>query len=160
MSDSERIAATRRIAASASTIFDLVTDPNGHVHIDGSGMLVAARNAGRLRNVGDTFEMDMDREPLGDLPMGKYRVQNTVTRIAPDAQLEWAVGRVGEPPFGHVYGYLLHAVGERETEVTSYCDWSGMSAEIKEAMSWPVVPVDALVNSLENLDHIVAERNN
>jgi uncharacterized protein YndB with AHSA1/START domain len=84
----ERVEVTRRIAAPAAVIFELITDPAGHVRIDGSGMLVAAGHTDRLRAVGDIFEMDMDREPLGDLPIGRYRVQNTVTRISPDTDLE------------------------------------------------------------------------
>ena len=28
--------------------------------------------------MGDTFEIAMDREPLGDVPMGKYKVLDTV----------------------------------------------------------------------------------
>ena len=51
-------------------------------------MLEAAPGVRRFTAVGDTFEMDMDREPLGDVPMGKYQVLNTVTRIVPDELLE------------------------------------------------------------------------
>jgi len=36
----------------------------------------------------------MDREPLGDVPMGKYKVLNTVTRIVPDELVEWNVGSI------------------------------------------------------------------
>ena len=71
--DEERISATRRIAAPAAAIFAIVSDPAGQVAIDGSHMLVAAPDAKRLEAVGDTFTMDMDREALGDLPLGKYR---------------------------------------------------------------------------------------
>jgi uncharacterized protein YndB with AHSA1/START domain len=151
----ERISANRRISAPASRIFELITDPDGHVKIDGSGMLMAAPEAKRLRNVGDTFEMNMDREPLGDIPMGKYKVENTVTRIVEDAQLEWTVGVAGRGAFGHVYGYLLQPVGDGETEVTSYCDWSAVPDKWKGRVTWPVVPLTALVSSLEKLDQII-----
>ena len=69
--------------------------------------------------------MDMDREPLGDIPnLTKYQVRNTVTRIIPDRLVEWTVGFGDHPPFGHVYGWILDPVNESETEVTNYCDWS------------------------------------
>jgi hypothetical protein len=116
--------------------------------------MLIATDAPPLRAVGDTFDMDMDREPLGDLPMGKYRVRNTVTSIVPDAALEWNVGGIDQPPFGHVYGYELRAAGPAATEVTLYCDWTGVRAgSIRDR--FPIVPVHMLEKSLENLERIV-----
>jgi len=155
MSQPERISATRRIAAPARTIFKLITDPHGHVRIDGSGMLVAADGSHRLSEVGDAFEMDMDREPLGDIPLGRYRVHNVVTRIVPDEQLEWSVGSVERGPYGHVYGYRLSTVDDSTTDVTSYCDWSGVPEHRKARSTWPIVPVSMLEQSLANLDRLL-----
>ena len=149
----ERIAATRRVAAPAGHIFRLITDPAVHVRIDGSGMLVEAGTGVVLRAVGDAFEMEMDREPIGDLPLGRYRVRNTVTRIEPDALLEWSVAANGRSPWGHVWGYALAPVGEGETDVTSYCDWSQISPALRERIPrWPIVPKMALITTLEKLD--------
>ena len=92
MSSEERIAASRTVAASPAEVFLIVTDPAMHVEIDGSGMLEAAPGSQRVEAPGDTFVMDMDRESLGDQPMGKYKSVNTVTRIVPDELLEWNVG--------------------------------------------------------------------
>ena len=81
---SDRVSATRRIAAPASKLFEIVSSPAGHVQIDGSGMLEAAPDAKPLTAVGDTFDMDMDRTPLGDIPnLTKYKVRNTVTQFVP-----------------------------------------------------------------------------
>jgi hypothetical protein len=149
----DRVALTRRVAASPAAVFAVITDPRRHVEIDGSGMLMAT-DAGPLHAVGDTFDVDMDREPLGDLPMGKYRVRNTVTAIVPDQLLEWNVGGVDQPPFGHVYGYELRAAGPEATDVTLYCDWTGVRASsIRDR--FPIVPVHMLERSLDNLDRIV-----
>jgi hypothetical protein len=133
----DRITTSRRIAAPASAIFAVVSDPAGHVRIDGSGMLVASDGPGRLTSVGDAFEMDM------------------VTRWEPDTLIEWSVAGVGRSPIGHVYGYELTAVSADETEVSAYCDWSAISPKWRERVSWPVVPVHMLARSLENLDRIV-----
>jgi hypothetical protein len=149
---SERIAATHRIAAPAGHIFRLITDPAVHVRIDGSGMLVEAGSGTVLRAVGDAFEMEMDREPIGDLPLGRYRVRNTVTRIEPDALLEWSVAANGRSPWGHVWGYTLVPAGDGATDVTSYCDWSGVPERRRGASRWPVVPVESIVASLAKLD--------
>ncbi len=155
--DSTRVSLTRQIGASAADVFRVVIDPQQHVEIDGSGMLVAPVDAQPMTAVGESFVMNMDREPLGDLPMGKYQVRNTVTRFVPDSVFEWNVGGVDQPPFGHLYGYELEATGPRQTEVTLYCDWSGVRAgSIRDR--FPIVPVHMLENSLENLDRIVTDR--
>ena len=89
--------------------------------------------------------MDMDREPLGDIPgMGKYQVRNTVTQIVPDRLVEWTVGGVDRPPVGHVYGWQLDPVSDTETEVTNYCDWTGISDAMRARREWPIVPVHML----------------
>ena len=150
----DRVTLTRRISAAPDAVFAVITDPRRHVDIDGSGMLVAAPDAQSLRAVGDTFDMDMDREPLGDLPMGKYTVRNTVTKFVPDTTLEWNVGGVDQPPFGHVYGYELRAAGPTSTDVSLYCDWTGVRASrIRDR--FPIVPVHMLEKSLDNLERIV-----
>jgi len=161
MSD-DRVFATRRIAASASDIFGIVTDPAKHVEIDGSHMLVAAQDAQPLRAVGDSFVVNMDRDALGDLPLGKYTVRNVVTRLNPDRLLEWTVGGVDSAPLGHVYGYELAPAGAAETDVTLYCDWSGFNWEaVPEAMRsqlrFPVVPKMALITTLEKLDRVATQ---
>ena len=70
----DRVTATRHISSPAHAIFLLVSDPARHVDIDGSGMLQAAPDAGPLTAIGQTFDMDMDRRPLGDIPtMAEYR---------------------------------------------------------------------------------------
>lgn len=147
----ERIAVSRRIAAPASAIFALVTDPNGHVAIDGSGMLVAPADAAPLRAVGDSFVMHMDREPLGDIPLGKYDVLNTCTAIEQDRLVEWSVGAPGRTPIGHVYGWQLDPVSDTETQVTNYCDWSGLNPKLRGKVAFPVVPAEMLEASLDRL---------
>jgi hypothetical protein len=120
-------------------------------------MLVAAPDAKRLEKVGDTFDMDMDREPLGDVPMGKYKVTNTVTKLEPGTDVAWTVGMEGMPVIGHVYGYHLEPISDTETEVTSYCDWSGISDWIRERATFPIVPAEMLRKSLDNLERIVTQ---
>ena len=124
------------------------------VTIDGSGMLMAAPNAERLAAVGDTFVMDMDRESLGDIPMGKYTVLNTVTRIVPDALIEWNVGSAERGPYGHVYGWEITAVRPDETEVTNYCDWTDIPEEARDR--FPIVPRAMMEKSVENLVALLA----
>jgi hypothetical protein len=157
----ERVELTRRISAPASSIFTVITDPRGHVAIDGSGMLIAAPEARAITGVGDMFVIDMDREPLGHLPMGKYQIENLVTAFQTDRELAWAAGGVGRKPFGHIYGSRLDPVSDAETEVLHYCDWSGVpeEAEARGQGRWPIVPLEMLVTTLENLDRIESHLN-
>lgn len=149
----QRISVTRRIAAPAERIFALISDPDGQVAIDGSGMLLAAPDSRPVSAVGDTFVMNMDREPLGDLPMGKYTVRNTVVVFTPDEELAWQPGAVDRSPIGHTYGYRLVAV-DGATDVTSYCDWSGAHPKLLERLTWPIVPLSMLEKSLDNLQRL------
>ena len=154
MSTADRIAATRAVTATPAEVFLIVTDPAMHVEIDGSGMLESAPGAHRLQAPGDTFEMRMDRAPLGDRPMGKYTSLNTVTRIVPDALLEWNVGSRERGPYGHVYGWEITAVGPGETEVTNYCEWADIPEEARPY--FPIVPLAMLEKSVENLAALVS----
>jgi hypothetical protein len=124
------------------------------VKIDGSGMLQAAPDSRPLTSVGDTFEMDMDREPLGDLPMGKYKALNTVTKIIPDALLEWNVGSRERGAFGHVYGWEMSAFDDDRTEVTNYCDWSATPEKAHDR--FPIVPKTMMERSVDNLVVLLA----
>ncbi|MCU1344264.1 MAG: hypothetical protein JWL70_530 [Acidimicrobiia bacterium] len=154
----DRVSAIRRIAAPASALFKIVSNPAGHVQIDGSGMLDKAPEDRQLTAVGETFMMDMDRAPLGDIPgMGKYNVQNTVTQIVPDRLFEWGIGNAERPLFGHVYGWQLEPVSETETDVTNYCDWTNIPAEMRTRREWPIVPVHMLEKSVENLERIATK---
>jgi hypothetical protein len=156
VSSQERIAASKTVAASPAEVFLIVTDPAMHVEIDGSGMLEATPQARHLEAPGDTFVLDMDREPLGDQPMGKYQSVNTVTRIVPDELLEWNVGLPGKGPFGHVYGWEITAVSPSETLVTNYCEWPDIPEFARP--HFPIVPLAMLEKSVDNLAALLVRR--
>lgn len=156
MSDPERVSSTRVIAAAAPRIYALVSSPEGHVRIDGSGMLIASPDSEPVTAVGDTFTMHMDREPLGDIPLGKYDVTVVITNIEPDRWVEWSVeDKKNGGIWGHVYGYQLNPISDTETEVTTYCDWSGLPERRKARSNFPVVPLSMMVQSLDKLEALV-----
>ncbi len=139
---SERLEVQRTIEADPATIFRLLCDPQGHVAIDSSGMLMDA--AGEpVAAVGDSFVVHMDREALNDYPMGKYDVTVSIKTFVPDREIAWTIlGRL-RPQIGHVYGYLLEPIAEG-TLVTSYYDWSSIHPDWKEAAIFPVISEGAL----------------
>lgn len=159
MSD-QRVSASRRIASPAAAIWAIVSDPEGHVRIDGSGMLDAAADALVITEVGQTFDMHMDRTPLGDIPgLTKYSVRNTVTQVVPERLVEWTIGGIDQPPLGHVYGWVLEPVDDTTTDVTNYCDWTHITPELRARRpDWPIVPVSMLEESVGALERLVTDR--
>ncbi|MEU6384148.1 SRPBCC family protein [Streptomyces bauhiniae] len=134
----ERFEVTRQLAASPAAIFDVLRSPQGHVAIDSSGMLQSAEGD-PVNAVGDEFLVHMDREALGDLPMGQYDVTVIITRYEPDALLEWTISGTIQPPIRHLYGYRL-TPSESGTLVTSYYDWSQIDDKYRKAGIFPVIP--------------------
>ncbi len=139
---SERLEVQRTIAAEPAAIFRILSDPEGHVTIDSSGMLMSA-TGGPVTAVGDTFVVHMDREALNDYPMGHYDVTVTITEFTPDREIAWTILGQIRPQIGHVYGYTL-APAEEGTLVTSYYDWSNIDPVWKEAGIFPVLSEGAL----------------
>jgi hypothetical protein len=149
-----RLEVERTIAADPATIFGVLCDPQGHVAIDSSGMLMAATGE-PVSAVGDTFVVHMDREALNDYPMGRYDVTVTITALVPDREIAWTVLGVIRPPIGHIYGYTLEPVDEG-TLVTSYYDWSSIDPVWREAAIFPVISEGALRATLGILARSVA----
>ena len=138
----ERFEVQRTIAAEPAAIFALLSDPNGHVAIDSTGMLLSATGS-PVAAVGDTFVVHMDREALNDYPMGLYDVTVTITTFVPDREIAWTILGTIRPPIGHIYGYTLEPV-DNGTIVTSYYDWSGADQKWKDAAIFPVLPESTL----------------
>jgi uncharacterized protein YndB with AHSA1/START domain len=152
---SERLSVERTIASDPTTIFRLLSDPQGHVAIDSSGMLMAATGE-PVAAVGDSFVVHMDREALNDYPLGRYDVTVTITALVPDRHIAWTILGQIKPQIGHVYGYTLEPVGEG-TLVTSYYDWSSIDEVWKEAGIFPVISEGALRATLGILARTVEE---
>ncbi|WP_245599155.1 SRPBCC family protein [Embleya scabrispora] len=152
----ERVEVSRLVPASAEAVFAVLTDPQGHVDIDASGMLLDAEG-GPVERPGDRFLVHMDREALGDFPLGKYDVEVVITKLVPNEEIAWTVeGRI-RPHVRHVYGYRLEPA-EDGTLVTSYYDWSGLAEEWKRRLTFPVVPESALKATLGILERTVRRR--
>ena len=97
--------------------------------------------------------MDMDREPIGDIPdMGEYQVENEVTAIETNRLLEWTVGMAGRSKVGHVYGIRLTPIDTSLTLVENYMDWSGVPEKWRDRVKWPVIPAGTMEASLARLE--------
>lgn len=150
----ERIEVARAIAAEPPAIFDVLRDPQGHVAIDASGMLMSATGE-RATAVGDTFVVHMDRDALRDFPLGLYDVTVTIVTYERDKEIAWGIGGTDTPPLGHIYGYRLEPI-EQGTVVTQYYDWSDADAGFKAMGIFPVISESALRATLGILARTVA----
>ena len=148
----ERIEVQRAVAAPPAEIYALLCDPQGHVAIDSSGMLMAA-SGDTVTKAGDTFVVHMDREALNDYPLGLYDVTVEIVTFDRDREIAWTVH--GRMDLGHVYGYRLEPIDDG-TLVTSYYDWSAAGQDWKDAGIFPGIPERALRATLGVLARTVA----
>jgi len=132
----------------------VLCDPQGHVAIDSTGMLMDAEGK-PVTGVGDSFVVHMDREALNDYPLGRYDVTVTITRFVPDREIAWTILGQIRPQIGHVYGYTLEP-SAGGTVVTSYYDWSSIDPSWKQANIFPVISEGALRATLGILARTVA----
>jgi hypothetical protein len=140
------------VPASPAEVFAILADPQGHVAIDASGMLMAATGS-RVTKAGDTFVVHMDREALNDVNLGLYDVTVEIVTFEPDREIAWTVHAMVD--IGHVYGYRLEPM-PGGTLVTSYYDWSKADQRWKDNGRFPVVPEGALRATLGILARTVA----
>lgn len=150
----DRLEAQRLIPASASAIFSVLSDPHGHVAIDASGMLMDA-SGDRVTAAGDSFVIHMDREALGDIPMGEYDVTVTIETFVPDEEISWTILGTVRPAIGHVYGYCLEPADNGATRVTSFYDWSNIRPDWRDKGIFPVIGESSLRGTLGILDRTV-----
>ena len=125
--ESSVVEVPRRIEAPTAHIFKILSNPQRHADIDGSGMLRGADDNRTIDRVGDTFVMKMHR-------LGRdYLMVNHVVEFEPDRRIVWAPApgdletaggdpaRVGIPA-GYHWGYSLSPDGDRASLVTAFFD--------------------------------------
>lgn len=152
----ERFEVSREVMASPAQVFGLLCDPEGHVAIDSSGMLQAASGEA-VRGAGDSFLVHMDREALGDLPLGRYDVTVVITRFEPDTLIEWTpTSPTLDPPVNHRFGYRLQP-SANGTHLTSYYDWSQIHEHYRAAGIFPTLQESALRATLGILARTVEQ---
>ena len=134
----ERFEVVRLVPADAATIFAVLCDPQGHVDIDSTGMLMDA-TGDPVRAVGDRFVVHMDRESLNDYPLGRYDVTVVIETFEQDRDISWSILGAIEPPIGHTYGYRLEPAAEGGTTTVGV-----VPGAFRRIALWPGVDVAAL----------------
>ena len=149
--DDTKVTVERVIPASTDAIFDVLSNPERHVALDGSGFIRSTQGAQRIKAVGDVFTMNMDGPHMG----GEYQTDNHVTGYADNALLAWQTAPAGTEPPGWVWE--LTAQGPDSTLVRHTYDWSKVTDKALLAkVKFPLVTQDQLDDTLVKLDEAVS----
>ena len=109
-----------------------------------------------VTDVGQSFTVHMDREALGDYPLGLYDVEVVITTFEQDAEIAWTVVGQLKPDIGHVYGYRIEPSADGSI-VTSYYDWATLDPVWREAEIFPIMSQVALRATLGILARTVQD---
>lgn len=116
--DDRVVSVSRRIAAPAAVIFELIADPARQPEWDGNDNLAQAAPDQRVRGVGDVFTMT--------LTLGADR-ENHVVEFAEGRLIAWRPAPPGNPPPGHLWRWQLEPVDATTTVVTHTYDWTDLT---------------------------------
>jgi hypothetical protein len=152
------VSVSRRIAAPAHAVFELLATPGRHLDMDGSGMLRGTDSA-RITGVGDVFVMNMYFKPLG----GDYTMNNHVVEFDRDRRIAWEPENgVGHPEadsaqarWGHRWQFELAPDGPAATIVTETWDGTRIPTnEAEDGRQW----IPSITRTLERLDELLTGR--
>lgn len=147
------ITVQRTIDAPAKDIFEVLTNPQRHAEIDGSGLVRSDDRSDRIQAVGDVFRMNMEGEHMG----GEYQTDNHVTAYQDNQMVGWQTAPAGTEPKGWEWLWELTSEGSDSTLVTLTYDWSKVTdKELLKKVSFPLVSEDQLEDSLGRLASAVA----
>jgi len=148
MSDDKSITVSRTIDASTSEVFDVLTNPQRHAELDGSGFVISDEKSDRITGTGQVFRMNMSGAHMG----GDYQTDNTVTGYDANHLVAWQTAPADADPPGWEWVWQLEAQGSDATDVTLTYDWSKVTdQELLKKIHFPLVEQVALERSLDNL---------
>ena len=149
MADHEkRITVSRTIDAPAPEVFEVLTRPQRHVELDGSGFVQSVDHGDRITHTGQVFTMNMTGDHMG----GEYKTDNHVTGYDANTLLSWKTAPAGTEPPGWEWVWELDARGPGSTDVTLTYDWSRVTDKhLLAKVHFPLVSKEQLEDSLGNL---------
>ena len=109
MSDDKSITVQRTIDAPTTAVFDVLSNPERHQEIDGSGFVVGDEKSDRITGTGQVFRMNMTGDHMG----GDYQTDNTVTGYDANHLLAWKTAPADTDPPGWEWVWELDRPGLR-----------------------------------------------
>ncbi len=141
----QMVSVSRVIPATPEEIFAVLTSPQGHVDMDGSGTVRGVLSGDDPMKLGSKFRMSMK--------MGvPYRMASTIKEFEENRLIAWAHF------FRHRWRFELEEV-EGGTKVTETFDWStALAPKGIELAGYPKSHPKNMETTLERLEQVVAER--
>ncbi len=153
MSEQTNISVTRAIDAPAHVIFEVLSNPERHPELDGSGFVRSDERTDRITATGQVFTMNMEGDHMG----GEYQTDNHVTGYEENRRLAWQTAPAGTPPPGWQWVWELVPDGPESMTVHLTYDWANVSdPELLKKITFPLVPQSDLEDSLGNLASAVS----
>jgi len=148
MTSEKQITVSRGIDASSAAIFDVLSNPQRHAELDGSGFVVSDEKTDRITASGQVFRMNMTGDHMG----GDYQTDNTVTGYDKNHLLAWQTAPADVDPPGWEWVWELESQGSDATDVRLTYDWSKVTDQaLLEKLSFPLVAESQLEETLTNL---------
>ena len=148
MSEQTSVTVERVIDLPVDAVFDVLSNPERHPDLDGSGFVRSVDHADRIQQVGEVFTMNMSGPHMG----GDYQTDNHVTGYAKDKLLAWQTAPAGTEPPGWEWLWELESQGPSTTLVRHTYDWSKVTdKDLLEKVKFPLVTEDQLEDTLGSL---------
>ena len=142
------ISASRTIDVPVEDIFHVLSNPERHAEIDGSGMVQSDDKTDRITETGQVFTMNMHWDKMG----GDYKTDNHVIGFEENKLLAWKTAPAGEEPPGWEWVWELKSHSHDSTEVSVTYDWSAVTdKEVLKQVDFPAVSEEDLESSIGNL---------
>lgn len=153
MTENKKQTAERTIDAPAQDLFHILSNPERHPDIDGSGMVRSDFKTDRIQHTGQVFTMNQFWDKMG----GDYKTDNHVVGYDENKLLAWKTAPEGEQPPGWEWVWELEPISPDQTRVSLTYDWSSVTdKELLKKISFPAVSQEAMEQSLGRLASAVA----
>ncbi|WP_129657808.1 SRPBCC family protein [Rothia halotolerans] len=147
MAENTSITVTRSVDIPAKDLFNILSNPERHPEIDGSGFVVSDDKTDRISGQGDVFRMNMHGDHMG----GDYKTENHVTGFEENKFISWQTAPAGEEPPGWEWIWELTSTGSDSADIRLTYDWSKVDQETVNQIGFPLVTEDQLEASLGRL---------
>jgi uncharacterized protein YndB with AHSA1/START domain len=145
------VSVSRRIAAPAADIFEVLADPNRHPEFDGSEMLRPGASNKVIVGIGDVFVTKMYFEAMGD-----YEMHNRIVVFEADRCIAWEPGNPELARNGSRWRFDLTPDGPNSTLVTETYDCTDSPKSVREAVDDGNAWLAGMTKTLERLDQLCA----
>jgi uncharacterized protein YndB with AHSA1/START domain len=143
------VSVSRRIAAPAADIFEVLADPNRHPEFDGSEMLRPGASNKVIAGIGDVFVTKMYFEAMGD-----YEMHNRIVVFEADRCIAWEPGNPELARNGSRWRFDLTPDGSNSTLVTETYDCTDSPKSVREAVDDGNAWLAGMTKTLERLDQL------